>query len=211
MAHSLSGQGKKFAAWAKQLSSKVKSRLKENKEYYSREVFRSFPKKCMIDSNEKSNVPKLLAKLLSDDETSGYLMSLVSKINVFVENQFVSIDEFAQAIDAVPDTCLRKPDYLIERAGMLMKRKTDIVSADKDYDRARELATSLSLAPVIARANAHQARMYFDNGKKGEAEKLAATVDVCKLSDQDTKQFAPLVKFAKPTPPANPPTTKETP
>ncbi len=211
MAHSLSGQGKKFAAWDKQLSSKVKSRLKENKEYYSREVFRSFPKKCIIDSNGKSNVPKLLVKLLSDDETSGYLMSLVSKINVFVENQFVSIDEFAQAIDAVPDTCLRKPDYLIERAGMLMKRKTDIVSADKDYDRARELATSLNLAPVIERANAHQASMYFDNGKKAEAEKLAATVDVSKLSDQDTKLFAPLAKFAKPTPPANPPTTKETP
>jgi tetratricopeptide (TPR) repeat protein len=211
MAHSLSGQGGKFVTWDKQLSSDVKSRLKENSDYYFHGSFRAFNKKFIVDSNGKSNMNKLLTMLLSDDEASRYLIFRSTLENVIIKYQFVSIEDLAKVIEAVPDTCLRKPEYLIERANSLIRSKKDFAMADQDYNRARELAATLNIASFAEIANSHQARVYFNNGKKAEAEKLAATVDVSKLSEHDKKVFAPLAKFAKPTPPKNPPATKEAP
>jgi hypothetical protein len=211
MAHSLSEQGNKFATWENQLSSSVKANLNNSANYYVREALRSFNKKVVVDNNGNSNMSKLLSKLLSDDAAIKYLLSRVSFLHVVVETKFVSIDELIQAIDAVPDTSERKPLYLINRADIMMKQKKNFPAADKDYSRARELAASLKQSHLLEIANAHQARTYFDNNRKAEAEKLAATVDVTKLSEQDMKMFAPLAKFAKPAPPQNPPTTKEAP
>lgn len=213
MAHSLSGQGKNYAAWQEQLSGNVKTRLKQNQEYYTEQTYRSFGKKFLVDANGKSNIPKMMTKLLSDDDMSRAIIPHATMLSTLMDQEFISMDELKQAIEAVPDTCLRKPEYLTERAGIIGWRKKDFPAAEKDYDRARELAKSLKQDSAFEAATAYQARMYGDNGKKAEAEKLAATVDVSKLSDKDKKFFGPLTKFAKPVvkEPAPEPATKETP
>ena len=116
----------------------------------------------------------------------------------------MNADDLTKVVDLVPDTCLRKPEYLTERACLSVDQKGDMASAEKDFERARALATELKLDAQLESTKVWQARLYLYNNKKAEAEKIAATVDMSKLSDTERKAFAPLEKFAQPSPKATP-------
>lgn len=197
--HTLSGQSDKFNAWTETLPPDFHRSVAEihaNPSYMAH-YLRQINWKQFVDAKGKSNVPLLMTRMLSDPHTNKFFLSHQTIISSLMDNKIFTYDQMREIIENVPDTCERKPLYLTERAGIIGWRKKDFAAAEKDYDRARELAGELKQEASIHIANAYQARMYADNGKRAEGEKLAALVDISLLPEKDKQFFAPLSKFAK--------------
>lgn len=149
-----------------------------------------------FSASDGSNTDRqLFAALLLDPVLSVLILPSTDHLHRILEVNFLTFAEISDAIEAVPDTCPRKPVYLLGRTTLSRYDDNQIDIALHDCDRAIKLAAAKSQPGVVELAKATQVGILIRANRYQHATNLAATVDATQLNEKERKDFIQLTQF----------------
>lgn len=166
-------------------------------DYSGARVLECFDRAEFTAADGSNTAPQLFAALLLDPALSVLILPGMAHLHRIIEVNFLTGAEVAAAIEAVPDTCPRKPVYLLGRAALnrYYDNQTDIALAD--CDRAIKLAAAKSQPALVELAKATQVGILVRADRHQLATNLAATVDATQLDEKDRNDFIHLTQFLR--------------
>jgi hypothetical protein len=145
--------------------------------------------------NHPDAAAELLTALLTDPILSKLEIERRSELGDMVKSGLFSLKTVYDAIDAVPDEVVRKPEFLTEKAAMLAWIDGKPDEADKTYLQAKELAQKTGHTEHLNMLNASHAIMLIENNRDADAKAVAALVKPDSLNQATRELFASRVKL----------------
>ncbi|MBN8456682.1 MAG: tetratricopeptide repeat protein [Verrucomicrobia bacterium] len=194
-AHAAAGKGADLVPWLDKQIYLVRSRIKfapaddtsgpgRHENYYEFWKDMTFE----IDGRENS-APLLLTAILTDKDIAAIEISPRYRISDMETSGMFKFDTIKDAINAVPDTCPRKPEYLTELAGILAWRKNDGKTAIATWLAAEEIDARHHASAYSDMTRASRFIYYIDAKQDADAKALLPSIDRGKLNKRTLETF----------------------
>jgi hypothetical protein len=186
LAHAAAGQGKALDAWWQAQSPGFKKGISlqpgQPMDQFTRiQSYQSLKGQPFATKDHPNAKQELFLALLTDPSLSGIEIDGLGNLSRMIDAKLFTQEEMNALIDAVPDDCPRKCEYLCEKASMMAWLHNQIDESAAAYDVARAHAKAHDIPGGIDCINAHQAYMYLTHKRPEEALKIARTTDLSKM------------------------------
>ena len=194
-AHAAAGRGSELNPWWEKQPNPVKSLLKfapaedtsgptYHEDYYEFWKDMTFE----IDGHEKS-ATRILTVILTDKDIAAIEISPRYRISDMETSGMFKFDTIKDAINAVPDTFPRKPEYLTELAGILAWRKNDGKAAIATWLAAEKIDALHHASAYSDMTRASRFIYYIDAKQYADAKALLPSIDRGKLNKRTLETF----------------------
>jgi predicted Zn-dependent protease len=186
LAHAAAGQGKALDAWWQAQPAAFKKAISlqpgQSIDQYARiQSYQSLKGQPFATKDHPNAKQELFLALLTDPSLSAIEIDGLGNLSRMIDAKLFTQEEMNALIDAVPDDCPRKCEYLCEKASMMAWLHNQIDESAAAYDVARAHAKAHDIPGGIDCINAHQAYMYLTHKRPDEALKIARATDLSKM------------------------------
>lgn len=194
-AHAAAGKGSELVPWWDKQPAPIKSRLKfvpgsnnDGPTYHEQDYAFWKDMTFAIDGHKESGT-ELLTALLTDKDLAAIEISPRYRISDMETSGMFTFDTIKAAIQAVPDTFPRKPEYLTELAGIFAWRKNDGKSALATWQSAEEIDARHHGSAYSDRPRASRFIYFVDCKRDADAAALLPAINRDKLDKRTLGTF----------------------
>jgi len=186
LAHAAAGQGQALEPWWQAQSAAFKKAISvqpgQPMDQFTRiQSYQSLKGHPFATKDHPNAKQELFLALLADPSLSAIEIDGLGNLSRMIDAKLFTQEEMNALIDAVPDDCPRKCEYLCEKASMMAWLHNQIDESAAAYEVARAHAKAHDIPGGIDCINAHQAYMYLTHKRPDEALKIARTTDLSKM------------------------------